>query len=73
MRPRRLEQNTQKVRVSTGHHTTSQGGLHTMKTQSAGTSTEVTEVLDLMVVLKEAIVKMLQQAIMKDISSTNLK
>lgn len=44
-----------------------------MKTQSIDASTEVTEVLDLTVVFKEAIVKMLQQAIMKDISSTNLK
>lgn len=44
-----------------------------MKTQSIDASTEVTEVLDLTVVFKEAIIKMLQQAIMKDISSTNLK
>ena len=29
--------------------------------------------LDLMVVFKEAMLKMLQQAIMKDVSSTNLK
>ena len=46
---------------------------NTMKTQSVDASIEVTDMLDLMVVFKEAIVKMLQQAIMKDVSLTNLK
>ena len=44
-----------------------------MKTQSVDANTEVTEVLDLTVVFKEAIIKMLQQGIMKDMISTNLR
>lgn len=44
-----------------------------MKTQSADASTEVTEALDLTAVYKEAVIKMLQQAIMKDVISTNLR
>lgn len=44
-----------------------------MKTQSVDASTEVTELLDLTVVFKEAIIKMLQQGIMKDMISTNLR
>ena len=44
-----------------------------MKTQSVDANTEVTEVLDLTVVFKEAIIKMHQQGIMKDMISTNLR
>lgn len=73
MRPRSLQHNIQNVRVSTGYHTTSQDVSNRMKTQSVDASTEVTEVLDLTVVFKEAIIKMLQQGIMKDMISTNLR
>lgn len=47
------------------YHTQARMVSSRMKTQSADASTEVTEALDLTAVYKEAVIKMLQQAIMK--------